>query len=626
MTAEGSREESLSLVVAGHVDHGKSTLIGRLLYELNALPADARAQVEAVSSRRGRPLEWAFLLDAFQAERDQGVTIDSSRVCFSHGGRTYRVIDAPGHREFITNMIAGAADADAALLLVDAADGVQEQTRRHGYLLHLLGLSQVIVVVNKMDLVDHDQARFNEISDTVCRFLGALGIAPLAVVPTAAATGANVTQADPLLGWHQGGTLLSALGQLKVRPPLADRPFRLPVQDIYRVGERRLLAGRVTSGRVVVGDSVILSPSNRQSRVAALEAWPPETSPGVAEAGQSIGLVLQDDLFVERGEVVSHQVDAPLETNVFAARLVWLGQRPLEAGDPLTLKLGTSRHPVTVETIQARIDPDTLARETGGIIQRHGVAEVILRTPALAVVEAANGPPALSRFVLLDDHDVVAGGSIDASDYPDQRELITRRGTNLTPVQHKVVPDMRVRQKGHQGGVLWFTGLSGSGKSTLAIALEQVLFARGYHVYVLDGDNIRSGLNRNLGFAPEDRAENIRRVGEVAALFADAGEIVISAFISPYRADRERARQAAGDRFHEVFLSTDVATCEARDPKGLYARARQGEIADFTGISAPYEVPDKPDLVLDTGQMSVEACLETLVSYVAARFRLTRDV
>ncbi|MEQ9189101.1 MAG: adenylyl-sulfate kinase [Alphaproteobacteria bacterium] len=615
-------EPGIGLVVAGHVDHGKSTLIGRLLYELDALPPEARARVEAASTRRGRPLEWAFLLDAFQAERDQGVTIDSSRVRFHHDGQSYRIIDAPGHREFITNMVAGAADADAALLLVDAADGVREQTRRHASLLHLLGLSQIIVVVNKMDLVNHDQSRFAAIADEVRSYLGELGLTPLTVVPVAAATGANVTQPAATLAWHHGDTVLSALARLTAKPSLADQPFRLPVQHVYRVGERRLLAGRVTSGKIKRGDPVVLSPSNRLSAVAAVETWPPETSPAEAMAGQSIALELTDDLFVERGEVVSHEADAPMETNVFAARLVWLGQRPLEAGDGLTIKLGTARHPVIVEAVRARIDPDTLARDAGGIVSRHGIAEVLLRTPAMAVVEMAGGPPALARFVLLDGFDVVAGGTVDMHDYPDQRLSITRRSSNLTPVLHKVTADMRVRQKGHQGGVLWFTGLSGSGKSTLAIALEQALFRRGYHVYVLDGDNVRAGLNSNLGFTPEDRAENIRRVGEVAALFADAGEIVISAFISPYRADRERARQAAGSRFHEVHLSTDVTVCEERDPKGLYARARRGEIADFTGISAPYEAPDSAELVLDTASASIDHCLETLVEYVTTRFRL----
>ncbi|MEQ8370893.1 MAG: GTP-binding protein [Alphaproteobacteria bacterium] len=322
-------EPGFGLVVAGHVDHGKSTLIGRLLYELDALPPEARARVEAASTRRGRPLEWAFLLDAFQAERDQGVTIDSSRVRFHHDGQSYRIIDAPGHREFITNMVAGAADADAALLLVDAADGVREQTRRHASLLHLLGLSQIIVVVNKMDLVNHDQSRFAAIADEVRSYLGELGLTPLTVVPVAAATGANVTQPAATLAWHHGDTVLSALARLTAKPSLADQPFRLPVQHVYRVGERRLLAGRVTSGKIKRGDPVVLSPSNRLSAVAAVETWPPETSPAEAMAGQSIALELTDDLFVERGEVVSHEADAPMETNVFAATGV---ARPAPAG------------------------------------------------------------------------------------------------------------------------------------------------------------------------------------------------------------------------------------------------------------------------------------------------------
>ena len=410
-------------------------------------------------------------------------------------------------------------------------------------------------------------------------------------------------------------------------------PFRMAVQGVYRVGERRIVAGRIESGRVSAGDRVLFSPSNRTARVAGIEAWNAPAPLAEAAAGRSIGLTLDEPLGIERGETVSHTERAPVETDVFRARLLWLGRTPLRAGRRLTLRLGARAVPVAVQSIGRALDADgpdgRAAGEAGTEVGRDGVAEVVLRTPAMLALDAFAANPRTGRFVLADEDGIVGGGLIGMEGYPDQRALITGRSSNVTVIDHGVSRAARARRNGHAGGVIWLTGLSGAGKSTLAITAEDRLFRKGYQVYALDGDNVRHGLNATLGFSPEDRAENIRRVGEVAALFAEAGFVVITAFISPYRSDRARAR-AATERmspggFHEVHIRAPLAVCEARDPRGLYRRARAGEIADFTGVSAPYEPPEAPQLTVDTGDVAVERSLRVLVDYVERHFALSDD-
>jgi bifunctional enzyme CysN/CysC len=368
----------------------------------------------------------------------------------------------------------------------------------------------------------------------------------------------------------------------------------------------------------------VFSPSNKTAKVRSIEGWSVPELPSEAVAGESVGITLEDQIFVERGEIASHRERPPIESNVFRARVFWLGHAPLEPGNRYTLKLNTSETDVTVQSIESVIDTGDLSARPAELLERNGVAEVVLRTRGLLALDEHRANPLTGRFVLVEDHVPVGGGIISMEGYPDQRELITRRATNITMVGHGVAREARAVRNGHKGGVLWFTGLSGSGKSTLALALEARLFAKGYHVYVLDGDNIRDGLNANLGFSPADRAENIRRVGEVAALFADAGFLVISSFISPYRADRERARRAAPEAFHEIHIEAPLEVCEARDPKGLYRRARAGEIPEFTGISSPYEPPEQAELVILTSERSVDDCLSELMAYVDRAFAAER--
>ncbi|WP_207460742.1 adenylyl-sulfate kinase [Azospirillum sp. SYSU D00513] len=611
----------LRLVIVGHVDHGKSTLIGRLLHDTGSLPEGKLEEIRAVSERRGMPLEWSFVLDSFQSERDQAITIDTTQIWFRTKTREVVIIDAPGHREFLKNMISGAALADAAVLVVDAVEGLREQTRRHAYLLHLLGLSRVAVAVNKMDMADFARDRYEEVAKEVRDYLAGIGVEPVAVIPLSARHGDNMAERSDRMPWYQGPTLLETLDAFERAPSPVDRPLRLPIQDVYRHDERRILVGRIETGTLSVGDTLVFSPSNRSARVTSLEAWEAPV-PTIAIAGQSVGFTLDEPIFVERGDIASHATSAPMLSTVFRANLFWLGQRPLEVGATYKLKLATREARVTVQSIERITDTQTLGTAGKTAVERNDVAEVVLRSREMLALDEHRGNPATGRCVLVEGYDIVGGGIISMEGYPDQRRLLTARSENLTQVEHILSADTRAWRNGHKGAILWLTGLSGAGKSTLAMQLEQRLFARGAQVYVLDGDNVRRGLNADLGFAPEDRAENIRRVGEVAALFADAGMIVISAFISPYAADRARARAAAPGSFHEIHVKADLSTCEARDPKGLYKKARAGEIAEFTGISSPYEPPESPELVVDTAAEDVEACLARIIAYLEQRVLL----
>ena len=619
MTATPTNQP-LNLVIVGHVDHGKSTLVGRLLFDTDSLPKGKIEAIQAMSEKRGMPLEYAFLLDALQAERDQGITIDTTQIHFKTDKRTYVIIDAPGHKEFLKNMVSGAALADAAIMVIDAKEGVQEQSRRHGYLLHLLGLTQVAVAINKMDLVQYDQTRFDEVANEVRTYLAEIGVDTTAVIPLSAREGAGMQGPAKEMPWYQGPSLVQVLDAFS--PPMlsTDLPLRLPVQDVYKFDERRIIVGRVESGTLRVGDELLFSPSNKTARVATIESWGTPGPLTIVSAGQSAGFTLEEQLFLERGHVAGPVDNPPMETNIFRARLFWLGHTPLEVGKRYLMKLTTAEYSIEVQSVETVIDVEDLSRTSSDKILRNGVGEVILRARATITVDEFTANPRTGRFVLIQDYDTVGGGIISMDGFPDQRERYSVTSQNIVAVEHGVDAPARARSNGHESGILWLTGLSGAGKSTLAIELEQQLFRKGYQVYVLDGDNIRFGLSADLGFSPDDRAENIRRVGEVAKLFADAGFLVVTAFISPYREDRNRARAIAPEVFHEVHVKADLSVCEGRDPKGLYAKARRGEIPEFTGISAPYEEPERPELTVDTGQLNIQESILRLVDYVSENF------
>ena len=615
-------KDTLKLAIVGHVDHGKSTLVGRLLHETGALPEGKVEAVRAMSEKRGMPFEWAFVIDSMQAERDQGITIDTTQIRFRTPHREYVLIDAPGHKQFLKNMVSGAACADAVVLVVDAHEGVQEQTRRHAYLLRLLGVRHVVVALNKMDLAGYAEARFARVRGEVSAYLASIGVRAHEVVfvPVSAREGTNLRTPALAMAWHAGPTLLEALDALPQPAASTERPLRLWVQDIYKFDERRILAGRVESGRLAVGDRLLFLPSGTSARVATLESWN-APAPASAAAGRSVGFTLDEDIFVERGHLVSHAERPALVSNVFRARLFWLGRQALRPGTPYRLRHGAAETPAFVERIERVIDTDDLSAAEGREVGWNGVAEVIIRTRGLLAIDDQADNPVTGRFVLVDGDVIVGGGTISTAGLADQRRAAPK-STNIFAVEHRVAAANRARRNGHRGAILWFTGLSGAGKSTLAVELERLLFAKGHQVFLLDGDNVRAGLNADLGFSPEDRAENIRRVGEVAALFAEAGMIVITAFISPYRADRDRVRTAHRDCFHEVYINAALEVCERRDTKGLYARARTGEVKEFTGISAPYEPPLAPELEIASGEWPVTRCLAELMLYVQRRLEL----
>jgi len=613
------QKEQLKIVIVGHVDHGKSTLVGRLFYETDSLPEGQYEKVRQSSERRGMPFEWSFLTDALQSERDQGITVDTTQIWFKTPKRDYVIIDAPGHKEFLKNMISGAASSEAALLIIDAKEGVKEQSKRHGYLLHLLGVRQIAVAVNKMDLVNYDEKTFKEIEKEYTAYLKSIGVTPKFIIPIAAREGDNITKKSPNMPWYKGPAITEALDQFQLLPAPTELPLRFPVQDVYKFDERRIIVGRIESGRLKVGDKIIFNPSNRVETVKSIENW---NSPAQTEvsAGMSAGITLESQIFVERGQVASHIDDAPKLTNIFRAKLFWLHDKPLEEGKKYKLKLATAQYQVEVKKIEKIIDTTDLAHSDSKKLERLGVGEVILRSRTLMSVDDFTQNQHMGRFMLLDGYDVAGGGIIDAQDFADQRKDTDVKSENIKSVDFKITRKERELVNGHRGGVMWFSGLSGSGKSTLANELMTRLYRKGYNVYVLDGDNVRQGLSADLGFSHKDRAENLRRVAEVANLFADSGTIVITSFISPYKKERDHARSIAPENFHSVYVKADLATVEARDPKGLYKKARKGEIKNFTGVNDVFEEPENADLTIDTATTTLDRSIELLMTYVDENF------
>lgn len=621
------KNQQLRVVIVGHVDHGKSTLIGRLLYDTDSLPEGKVEEIERVSKRRGADaIEWSFLLDAMQAERDQAVTIDTTQIWFSTEARDYVIIDAPGHREFLKNMISGAAAADAAILVVDASEGVREQTRRHAYMLSLLGMRQIAVVINKMDSVGFAAERFNEVAKEVVEYLDSIGLPASHILPISARHGDMIADRGDNLGWFNGKSLIGVLDSFELALPPISQSLRLPVQDVYRYDEKRIIVGRVETGILRKGDTLSFSPTNEKAVVTSIEVWPEDPDKVQAHAGESVGFTLDEKIFVERGHLASHEQNLPMLSNVFRANLFWLAEEPMKVGNTYKVRYATSEVMVTVQSIDRVIDTQNLEQdEACGAVGRNDVAEVTFRARELLPIDPYTDNHRTGRLVVYDQYDVAGGGTINMEGYPDQRRTAVPKSQNIYEVESLTGYEARCRAMGHYGAVFWFTGLSGAGKSTLAMAVERALFERGYHTYVLDGDNVRHGLNADLGFSPKDRAENIRRVGEVAALQADAGLICVTAFISPYREDRERARRASPARFHEIYVQADLATCESRDPKGLYKKAREGKIAEFTGIDSPYEHPENPELVVDTQHNDVETCVAQILKYIEANISLPAE-
>ncbi|HXL14162.1 MAG TPA: adenylyl-sulfate kinase [Bradyrhizobium sp.] len=599
-TPNGTTRPQVRIVIVGHVDHGKSTLVGRLLHETGSLPEGKLEMLTAVSARRGMPFEWSFLLDALQTERDQGITIDTTQIRFRTRSRDVVLIDAPGHAEFLRNMITGASQADGAVLIIDALEGVRDQTRRHGYLLHLLGVKQVAVVVNKMDRVDFSAARFNEISHEISTHLIGLGVTPTAVIPISARDGDGVAERTPRTGWYFGPTVVEALDALEPARPLEQLPLRLPVQAIYKFDDRRIVAGRIESGSLKAGDEIVIMPAGKIAKIKTVEGWPATPVKGSQGAGRSVGVTLDRELFVERGDMIAHAGTSPRDTRRIHARIFWLHDKPLTTGASILVRLGTRETRATVVTIENAVDPGELSSvETQSIARNHvGEIDISLAQPLAADPYTDN---ARTGRLVIEVNGRIAGGGLVLSVDAGSRAI----PVDIVPVESALLPEERSARYRHRGAVVWMTGLPGSGKSTLARALERKLFANGGSPVLLDGDTLRAGLNGDLGFSVTDRSENIRRLAEVATHLARNGHIAIVAAVSPAAEDRAAARRIADTAFREIYIATPAEVCESRDPKGHYAKARAGGLPSFTGIGNDYEPPTNCELTIDTSNRSI---------------------
>ncbi|HEY4986040.1 MAG TPA: adenylyl-sulfate kinase [Bradyrhizobium sp.] len=620
-TPNGTTRPQLRIVIVGHVDHGKSTLVGRLLHETGSLPEGKLEMLKAVSARRGMPFEWSFLLDALQTERDQGITIDTTQIRFRTGSRDIVLIDAPGHAEFLRNMITGASQADGAVLIIDALEGVRDQTRRHGYLLHLLGIKQVAIVVNKMDRVDFSAARFAAIGKEISAHLNELGVTPTAIIPISARDGDGVAERTPRIGWYDGPTVVEALDALEPARPLEQLALRLPVQAIYKFDDRRIVAGRIESGSLASGDEIVIMPAGKIAKIRSVESWPVTPVKGRQSAGRSVGITLDRELFIERGDVIAHVGKAPVDTRRLRVRIFWLHGKPLTRGEQVLVRLGTREARATVVAIEKAVDPGALSSvETNSIARNHvGEIEIALAEPIAA--DPVSDNPRTGRLVI-EVNGRIAGGGLVLSVEAGRRAA----AIDIVPVESALRPDERSARYRHNGAVVWLTGLPGAGKSTIARALERRLFTRGGSPILLDGDTLRAGLNGDLGFKAEDRTENIRRLAEVATHLARNGHIAIVAAVSPSQDDRAAARRIADGLFYEIYVATPAEVCESRDPKGHYAKARAGQLSGFTGTGSDYQPPIANELTIDTSTRPIAESTEEIERLLRKRGVLFDDI
>ncbi|MGB6984848.1 MAG: adenylyl-sulfate kinase [Candidatus Aquilonibacter sp.] len=602
--------KNVRIVMVGDVDAGKSTILGRLLVDLELVTPARLEELETSSAKRGVPIEYSFLLDAFQLERDQAITLDLTRIWVRTPDAEFVFVDAPGHRELIRNLLSGASEVDAAVMVVAADEGITLQTRRQALFLRWFGFANVLVAINKLDLASDARALYEQRAGEVRAFLDQLGMAPRAIVPVAARSGDGIVKPGPLTAWWKGPTLLEALGTLERAETRVDGPLRFVVQDVYRRDGKRMIAGRIESGTLERGEPLTFWPLQTGARVVTIHQWPLEVE--CAETGASIAAELDARVFVDRGAVGSRAVDAPELGHVVQTTVVWLGRDPVRSGETLRMRLGTREIPVTLQKIEEMIDPDTLEPREAEELRSGDVGVVSLVARELIAADTNVAESSIGRFVLVRSGAIVAGGRIDAV----VGHMRGEGATNVVAMTSSVERAERTIRNGHGGGVFWLTGLPSSGKSTVAMAAQRMLFERGRHVYVLDGDTLRTSLNVDLGFSDEDRSENVRRTAAVGGVFADAGFIVICALISPFAADRELARAAYPNGFHEIYVACDLQTAEKRDVKGHYLRARRGELAHFTGVSSPYEVPEHPELRVDTTTHTIEESASLLLEYI----------
>ena len=605
----------LRLLTCGSVDDGKSTLIGRLLFECGHIMADQLAALERDSRRHGttgEDLDLALLVDGLEAERQQGITIDVAYRYFATPRRSFIVADTPGHEQYTRNMATGASTADAAVLLVDARKGLLTQTRRHAYICSLLGIRHVLLAVNKIDLVEYSGAHFHRIVADFLAFAAGLGFESNTAVPLSARFGDNVAQRSAHTPWYEGGTLLEHLEALEVEAALEARPFRFPVQWVNRPGhDFRGYAGTVAGGRVAPGDELIVAGSGR--RVAVARIVSADGDRDAAVAGDAVTLVLEHDVDLARGDLLVAPDARPEVADQFAAHVLWMAEEALFPGRSYLMRIGMRFEPASVTTLKHKVDVNTLEHLAARSLGLNEIGFCNLSTASPVAFDAYADNRETGSFVLIDRYSnaTVAAGMISFG---------LRRASNVHHQDHSVDRAARTRLNAHGAAIVWFTGLSGSGKSTIANLVEQQLHGCGVRTYLLDGDNVRHGLNRDLGFTEADRVENIRRVGEVARLFVDAGLVVLCSFISPYRAERRVVRElVAPGEFVEVFVDTPLEECMRRDPKGLYARARAGKITNFTGLDSPYERPEAPEIRIDAARREPAAAAAEVVTMLRTR-------
>lgn len=605
------RKSLLRFITCGSVDDGKSTVIGRLLYESKMLFDDQLAAIEADSKRwgtQGGEIDFALLVDGLAAEREQGITIDVAYRFFSTDRRKFIVADTPGHEQYTRNMVTGASTADVAVILVDARKGVLTQTRRHSYLVSLIGIRKVVLAINKMDLVDYSEKIFRGIEEQYRPFAEQLGLRDVTAIPLSALHGDNMVVCSERMPWHHGPTLMGYLETVEVgETRQLDAAFRMPVQWVNRPNlDFRGYCGMVTSGTVRPGDRVRVQPSGRESRVARIVA--PGADLAMAVAGQSITITLDDELDVSRGDVISGSNGPAEVADQFEATLVWMSEDAMLPGRPYLMKIGTRLVNATITEPKYKINVNTLEHLAAKKLELNEIGVCNLALDASVPFDPYTANRDTGGFILIDrmSNNTVGAGML---------HFALRRSHNIHLQHGDIDKRSRALLKGQRPCVLWLTGLSGAGKSTIANLVEKKLHAMGRHTYLLDGDNLRHGLNKDLGFTAADRVENIRRVAEVARLMVDAGLIVLTAFISPFRAEREMARGMFEDgEFVEIYVDTPLETAERRDPKGLYRKARRGELRNFTGVDSPYEPPEAPELRINTVDIDAEAASDAVVA------------
>ena len=619
--ADQERKELLRFITCGSVDDGKSTLIGRLLYESKQIFDDQLEALEHDSKRhgtQGKKIDFALLVDGLSAEREQGITIDVAYRFFSSEKRKFIVADTPGHEQYTRNMVTGASTADLAVLLVDARKGVLTQTRRHSYLAQLVGIRSFVLAVTKMDLVDYDQAAFEGITADYRAFAEQIGITDWVAIPVSGLNGDNIMSRSEITPWYDGPSLLEHLDAVPLDVAAdAEKPFRMPVQWVNRPNQNfRGFSGQVAAGTIAAGAEVRILPSGRVTRIDRIVTLDGDLEQAVA--GQSVTLTLADEVDCSRGDVIATAGDPPEAADQFEATIVWMADEELIPGRGYWMKLGTQtvtamvhepKYEINVNTLE-HLAAKTLALNAIGVAELATDREIVFEPYA---VEGSSPNKALGGFILIDKltNATVACGML---------HFALRRSLNIHRQHLDVSRETHAHLKGQKPAVLWFTGLSGAGKSTIANLVEKKLAARGRHTFLLDGDNIRHGLNRDLGFTEADRIENIRRVGEVARLMADAGLIVLTAFISPFRAERHMVRRMIPEgEFFEIFVDTPLAEAEKRDAKGLYAKARAGELKNFTGIDSPYEEPEHAEIRIDTTKMSADEAADLIVDELLKR-------